>query len=178
MALLSELVSLFLANLGTRLRVNDVSPRGGGGGYSTEVWVRRCGWAAQTPTLFKTEISDFATLFKTEISDFLTLFKTACSFLRPGLHISNQNSLSSFDVAQASGISANKNGYKFGFCTIFTNLSVRASCLNIRIPCLRQKVMKSIPRLRQNYKPENHTLSGRTSPLRPYKGEPPGDVSK
>ena len=36
-----------------------VSPGKGGGGYSTDVWVGRCGWGAQTLTLFKTEKSDF-----------------------------------------------------------------------------------------------------------------------
>ena len=56
---------------------------------------RRCGWDAQTLTLFKTEISDF-----------LTLFKTACSFLRSCINTSNQKSLSSFLVAQTLGISA------------------------------------------------------------------------
>ena len=95
----------------------------GGRGYSMDVRVGRCGWGAQTLTLFKTEISDFP-----------TLFKTACSFLRPGLNIQYLtkilNSLSSFVVAPASGISANKQGYKFGFCTIFPILSVRPSLLN------------------------------------------------
>ena len=63
-----------------------------------------------------------------------TLFKTACSFLRPGLNTSNQKSLSSFVVASALGISANKKGTNSTFCTIFTILIVRASPLNIRIP--------------------------------------------
>ena len=48
------------------------------------------------------------TLFKTEICDFPSMLKTACSFLRPGLNTSSQKSLSSFVVAQASVISANK----------------------------------------------------------------------
>ena len=47
---------------------------GGGGGYLTESRVGRCGPAAQTLTLFKTQISDFPTLFKTE-----------CQFLIPCL---------------------------------------------------------------------------------------------
>ena len=116
------------------------------------VWVGRCGWGAQILTLFKTEMSDFH-----------TLFKTTCSSLRPGLNTSNQKSLSSFVVAQASGISANKKVTNSAFGTIFTNLlCVRASRLNIRIPCLRQKVMKSIPRLRKDY-PEN-TISYAASP--------------
>ena len=131
---------------------------GGGGGYSTNVWVGRFGWGAQTLTLFKTEISDFPTLFKTDISNFPTLFKTACSFLRPGLNTSNQKSLFSFVAAQASGISANKKDTNSAFSSIFTNLSVCACHLNISIPCLRPNVMKSIPRLRQNY-PENYTFS-------------------
>ena len=41
-----------------------VWPRGGGG-YSNDVWVGRCGWGGQTLTLFKTEIFDFSTPFKT-----------------------------------------------------------------------------------------------------------------
>ena len=113
--------------------------RGGGGGYSTYVWVGRCDWGALTLTLFNTEVSDFP-----------TLLKTASRFLRPRLNTFNQKPLSSFVVVQASGISANKKkGKNSAFCTIFTSLSVRASRLNVRIPCLRQKVMKSIPHLRQ-----------------------------
>ena len=41
-----------------------------------DVWVGRCGWGAQTLTLFKTNICDFPTPFKTEISDFPTLFNS------------------------------------------------------------------------------------------------------
>ena len=119
------------------------------GRYSTDVWVGRCGWDAQTLTLFKTAVSDFPTLFKTEIFDFPTLFKTASRFLRPRLNTFNQKSLSSFVVMQASGIRANQKGTNLAFCTIFTSISVHTSCLNVRIPCLRQKVMKSIPRLIQ-----------------------------
>ena len=36
---------------------------------SAGVWVGRCGWDAQTLTLFKTEIFDFPTLLKTSVSD-------------------------------------------------------------------------------------------------------------
>ena len=75
----------------------------------------RCGWGAQTLTLFKTEIYDFPTPFKIEISDFPTLFKAASRFLRPRLNTFNQKPISNFIVVQASGISANKKGYKFGF---------------------------------------------------------------
>ena len=39
-----------------------------------------------------------------------------------------------------------KKGTNSVFCTIFISLSVRAY---VRVPCLRQKVMKLIPRLRQ-----------------------------
>ena len=95
---------------------------GGGGGYSTDVWVGRCGWGAQTLNLFKTEISDFPTLFKIEISNFPTLLKTASRFLKPRLNTFNQNSLPSFVVAEASDISANQKGKDSVFCTIFVNL--------------------------------------------------------
>ena len=40
----------------------------GGGGYSTDVQVGRCGWGTQGLSLFKTEISNSPTLFKTSIS--------------------------------------------------------------------------------------------------------------
>ena len=46
------------------------------GGYSTDVWVGRCGRGAQSLTLFKTEISDFP-----------TLFKTASRILRPFIYL-------------------------------------------------------------------------------------------
>ena len=39
---------------------------GGGGGYSINPWVGRCGAAPHTLTLFKTNIADSPTLFKTE----------------------------------------------------------------------------------------------------------------
>ena len=94
---------------------------GGGGEYPTDVWVGRCGWGAQTLTLFKTEIFDFPILFKIEISDFPTLLKTASRFLKPRLNTFNQNSLPSFVVAEASGISANQKGTDSVFCTIFVN---------------------------------------------------------
>ena len=48
---------------------------GVGEGHSTDVWVGRCGWGAQTLTLFKTVISDFPTLFR---------------FLRPRLNTFDQ----------------------------------------------------------------------------------------
>ena len=86
-----------------------------GGGFSTEVWVGRCGSGAQTLTLFKTEISDFPTLFKTEISDFPTVFKTESRFLRPRLNTFNQKSLSSFVVVQATGVSVNNRVQIRGF---------------------------------------------------------------
>ena len=117
----------------------------------------RCGWGAQTLTLLKTEISDFP-----------TLFKTASGFLRPRLNTFNQKSLPSFVVVQASDTSANKKGYKFGFWYHFEKFKCTRFSFKCKDTCLRQKVMKSIP---QN--PENHTLSGRTSPLRPYMGVPP-----
>ena len=86
--------------------------------------------------------------------------------MRPRLNTVNQESLPSFVVAQASGISANKKGTNSVFFVKFSQIfSVRFSRLNVRIPCLRQKVMKMIPRQK--------TLSGRTSLLRPYKGIPP-----
>ena len=69
---------------------NASDPRGGILNGSSDVWVGRCGWGAQTLTLFKTEIFDFP-----------TLFKTTSRFLRPRLNTFNQNSLSSFVVAQA-----------------------------------------------------------------------------
>ena len=60
--------------------------RGGGGGYSTDAWVGRCGLGVQTLTLFKTQFSDFPIAFKTEFKIFRpylrhltqnhTLFKT------------------------------------------------------------------------------------------------------
>ena len=140
------------------------------GGYSTDVWVGRCGWDTQTLTLFKTEISDFPTLFKTEISDFPTLFKTASRFLRPRLNTFNQKSLPSFVVAQASGISANKKGTNSAFCTIFTN------CTLFLLKCkdtLFKTKSHEIDTPFKTKKAENHTLSGRASPLRPYQGVPP-----
>ena len=133
------------------------------GRYSKDVLVERCGWGAQILTLFiKTETSDFPTLFKTEISDSPTLFKTGSRFLRPRLNklTFNQKSLSSFFVVQASGISANKKGYKFGFFYQF-----------FKFMCMRFKFKCKSPFQTEN--PENHTLSGRTSPLRPYMGELP-----
>ena len=69
---------------------------------------------------------------------------------------------------QASDTSANKKGYKFGFWYHFDKFKCTRFSFKCKDTCLRQKVMKSIP---QN--PENHTLSGRTSPLRPYMGVPP-----
>ena len=112
------------------------SPRGRS---STDVWVGRCGWGTQTLTLFKTEISDFP-----------TLSKTASRFFRLRLNTFNQNSLSCFVVMQASGIGANKKGCNFGFLYhIYKYKCTRGSCSNVRITCLRQKVIKSIPRLRQ-----------------------------
>ena len=70
-----------------------VSPEGGGGGgYSTNVWVGMCGWGTQTLTLFKTEISDFSTPFKKVIFDFPTLSKITCRFLRPRLNTFDQKS--------------------------------------------------------------------------------------
>ena len=46
------------------------------GGYLIYPWVRRCGAAPHTLTLFKTNIADFPTLFKTEFRFFNSLFKT------------------------------------------------------------------------------------------------------
>ena len=64
----------------------DLSPEGGGGGYSTDAWVGRCDLGVQTLTLFKTQFSDFPVPFKTEFKIFRpylrhltqnhTLFKT------------------------------------------------------------------------------------------------------
>ena len=45
---------------------SDTSTPAGGGRYSIYTWVRRCGPAPHTLTLFKTKIADFPTLFKTE----------------------------------------------------------------------------------------------------------------
>ena len=44
--------------------------RGGGGGYSTDAWVGRCGPGVQTLTLFETQFSDFRIPFKTEVKIF------------------------------------------------------------------------------------------------------------
>ena len=111
------------------------------GRYAKDVWVGRCGWGAQSLTLFKTEISNFP-----------SLFKTTSRFLRPRLDTFNQKSLSSFVVVQATGISANKKAYKFGFlyhfykfkCTRFPLKKKPKDTLFKTI-----KLMKSIPRLRQ-----------------------------
>ena len=43
----------------------DVELVPGGGGYSTDAWVGRCGPGVQTLTLFKTEFSDFHIPFET-----------------------------------------------------------------------------------------------------------------
>ena len=109
------------------------------GRYSTDVWVGRCGWGAQTLTLFKTEISDFP-----------TLFKTSFRVLRPRLNTFNQKSLSSFVVVQASGVSTNKKGYKFGFLYhfyMFKRTRFPFKCKETQFKT--KKVMKSIHRLRQ-----------------------------
>ena len=80
-----------------------------------DVWVGRCG--AQTLTLFKTKIFDFP-----------TLFKTASGFLRPHINTFNQNSLFSFVLGRASGISANIKKVQFRLCVQFLQiLSVRIS---------------------------------------------------
>ena len=132
-----------------------------------DVWVKRCGWGAQTLTLFKTEISNFPTQFKTEISDFPTLFKTASRFLRPRLNTFNQKSLSSFVVVQASDISTNKKGYKSGFLYHFHKFK----CTRFPFKCkdtLFKTKSDEIDNPFKTEKPENRTLSGRTSPLRPY----------
>ena len=42
------------------------SPGGGGGGYSINPWVGRCGATPHTLTLLETNIVDFPTLLKTE----------------------------------------------------------------------------------------------------------------
>ena len=42
----------------------------GGGGYSTDAWVGRCGRGVQTLTLFKTQFSDFPIPLKTEFKIF------------------------------------------------------------------------------------------------------------
>ena len=108
-------------------------------------------------------------MFKTEISDFPTLFKTAYRFLRPRLNTSNQKSLSSFVVVQASGISANKKGYKFGFLYHF----YKFKCMHFPFKCVDTLFKTKSDEIDTPFKtenPANHTLSGRTCPLRPYMG--------
>ena len=132
------------------------------GRYSTDVLVGRCGWGAHTLTLFKTEISNFS-----------TLFKTTSRFLRPRLNTLNQKSLSSFVVVQASGIGANKKAYKFGILYHFYKF--KCTCFQLKCDTLFKTKSDEIDIPFKTENPENHTLSGRTSPLRSYMGVPPRD---
>ena len=58
------------------------------GRYSIYPWVGRCSPASHTPTLFKTNITDFPTLFKTELRFLIPClrhlscgYKKLCGFL-------------------------------------------------------------------------------------------------
>ena len=112
------------------------------------------------------------TLFETEISDFPTLFKAASRFLRLRLNTFNQKSLSSFVVVQASGISTNKKVYKFGFLYHFYKFKCTRFPFKFKDTLFKRK-SDEIDSPIKTENPENHTLSGRTSPLRPCMGVPP-----
>ena len=79
---------------------------GGGGGNSIYPWVRRCGPAPHTLTLFKTNITDFPTLFQIFDTLFMT-FKVAVTRRRVAFLLCNQWK---FNVP---GINAKVNGIQY-----------------------------------------------------------------
>ena len=95
------------------------------GGYSIYPWVRRCGAAPHTLTLFKTNIADFPTLFKTEFR-----FLIPCLSQRKSILI-NIRACKNFAV------------YRPRKDILFKTK------IDKSIPWLRQKMINSIPCLKQ-----------------------------
>ena len=97
------------------------------GGYSIYPCVGRCGPARHTLTLCKTKIADFPTLFKTEFR-----FLIACV-----RHLTRNHARCKTMI--------NKN-----FAVVqFVEHTLRLFIVQEKIPCLGQKLIKSIPFLRQ-----------------------------
>ena len=119
------------------------------GGYSTYPWVGRCGAAPHNLTLFKTNIADFPTLFKTEFR-----------FLIPCLrHLINIRACKNFAVYRP------RKDIPF------------KTKIDKSIPWLRQKMINSIPCLRQKsrktYSGWPHVPIKPLSAPGPYKGVSP-----
>ena len=102
-------------------------------GYSIYPWVGRCGLSPCTLTLFETKIADFPTLFKTEFR-----------FLIPCLRHLTRDHILCKTIINIETLLFNP----FAITKLFTAWSTESRRLFIvqeRIPCLRQKLIKSIP---------------------------------
>ena len=128
----------------------------GGGVYSTDAWVGRCGSRVQTPT--PTQCSDFPIPYKTEFKIF-----------RPSYL--SQQWITNGGPLQITSV------YFIELCFLLQKPNRQTSKLILFIQPLRHVAIQESDEIDTPFKtkhPENHTVSSRTSPLSSHKGVTPG----